>query len=231
MSARQREEERKLENAIASLKAQIRREGKRRRPGEQSLAALKARLENAWRDYRGFERNLYSLNPRLRTLRVESDPMKIDDAAALIDQRTALLEFVVTESRAYLFALTKEPASKSVPARRPARGDRFINTLRAYALDADRARLSDRASAFRQAIERREDLDRQSRELFDLLLKPAGEQLAGKTKILIVPDGPLWQLPFHALRLESGRYIDRRSGRLLRAFDSGSYGSGKSRGA
>src|SRR5262249_1062697 len=44
-------------------------------------------------------------------------------------------------------------------------------------------------------------------ELRDLLLKPCGAQLQGKSKLAIVPDGVLWSLPFQALPRSPNRYL------------------------
>ena len=38
-----------------------------------------------------------------------------------------------------------------------------------------------------------------SRELYDLLIKPALEQLKDKSTVCVVPEGVLWDLPFRAL--------------------------------
>ena len=44
-------------------------------------------------------------------------------------------------------------------------------------------------------------------QLYDLLLKPARAQLAGKTNLIIVPDQALWLLPFQALQPTAERYL------------------------
>src|SRR5262245_44705257 len=46
-----------------------------------------------------------------------------------------------------------------------------------------------------------------ARELYDLLLKPAAAQLEGRTSLVIVPDGALWELPFQALQSDQNRYL------------------------
>jgi CHAT domain-containing protein len=38
-----------------------------------------------------------------------------------------------------------------------------------------------------------------ARRLYDQLIKPAEKHLLGVTKLIMVPDGPLWDLPFQAL--------------------------------
>jgi CHAT domain-containing protein len=43
--------------------------------------------------------------------------------------------------------------------------------------------------------------------LYDLLLKPAATQLAGKSSLIIVPDDVLWELPFQALQSAQNRFL------------------------
>ena len=45
------------------------------------------------------------------------------------------------------------------------------------------------------------------RELYHLLIGPVAGELAGKTKLLIVPDGPLGFLPFETFITDSGKYL------------------------
>jgi hypothetical protein len=45
------------------------------------------------------------------------------------------------------------------------------------------------------------------RALYDLLLGPAADRLAGRTTLVIVPDDALWTLPFEALMPADGRYL------------------------
>src|SRR5262249_50686565 len=44
-------------------------------------------------------------------------------------------------------------------------------------------------------------------KLYDLLLKPAQGLLRGKSRLVIAPDGALWELPFNALVTEDDRYV------------------------
>jgi CHAT domain-containing protein len=62
--------------------------------------------------------------------------------------------------------------------------------------------------AFYDKISRRDlNVDEPARKLYDLLLKPAAERLTGRTTLIIVPDGPLWELPFNALKSPSNRFL------------------------
>jgi CHAT domain-containing protein len=55
--------------------------------------------------------------------------------------------------------------------------------------------------------ERRPGFGPSSRELYDLLIKPAEPQIRNKTTLCIIPDGPLWELPFQALQPREDRYL------------------------
>lgn len=46
-----------------------------------------------------------------------------------------------------------------------------------------------------------------SRKLYDLFLKAAESELAGKKTICLIPDGSLWRLPFQALVAGDGKYV------------------------
>jgi CHAT domain-containing protein len=46
-----------------------------------------------------------------------------------------------------------------------------------------------------------------ARRLYDVVLGPMRSALTGKTSLVVVPDGFLWNLPFQALRDAAGRYL------------------------
>jgi CHAT domain-containing protein/tetratricopeptide (TPR) repeat protein len=222
MSAAERDRERRLENNIISLKAQINNEKRRKLPDEKRLALLDSQLEHAQADYKTFEAKLYATHPQLKSLRGKSEPLKAEEAASLIaDAQTALIDFIVTEGRTYLFALSREQAQSaeiektSAPERRSGAAISPIfrlrqpaPALRVYAVELKRKELADRVASFRKVIESRdESVAQQARELHDLLLKPASEQIGGKLRWAIAPDRALWQLPFQALQSSGNRYI------------------------
>ena len=55
--------------------------------------------------------------------------------------------------------------------------------------------------------ERRPGFGPLSRELYDLLIKPAESQFQDKTTLCIIPDGPLWELSFQALQPREDHYL------------------------
>src|SRR5262249_42216666 len=201
MSPREREQERKFLTDIATLNTQIQRELERRNPNRNRFDELRARLQKTQKDYSVFRDRLFALRPQLKTLRGEGKPINAAQAAALlIDAGTALLEFVETDESSYLFAFTKNRATT-----KPAKP---VSPLKIYVLGPCRAELYALVSKFQEAIATRSaEAQAQARELYDLLLKPAQEQLATQKHLIIAPDAVLWNLPFQALRTEEDHYL------------------------
>ena len=128
------------------------------------------------------------LIPDLRVQRGEAQPLKLEEASALLpDAASVLLEYVVTDDQTYLFAITKTAG--------PARAEVHV-----YPLPIKRDELARQTEAFRQQLAGRDlGFRAAALKLYALLLKPAQSQLRGKTNLIIVPDDKLWDLPFQAL--------------------------------
>lgn len=224
MTPVEEEQERHLSGELVSLNAQLNRERQRPRPDEKLIAELGARQRRAQLEYTAYKTKLYAAHPALKVFRAEMKPLKLDQAKALIAATgSALVQFVVTEQRAYLFVLTREAgrqggagagrraaeeqgknASSPPPQKTPAAQP----TLKVYGLDIRRGDLAERVRSFRASlINRDEAFEKPARELYDLLLKPAQEQLAGQKALVIVPDAALWDLPFQALQPAENHYL------------------------
>ncbi len=200
MAPREREQERKFLTDIATLNTRIYRERERKSPNNARIDDLTEKLRKAQKDYAAFRDRLFARRPHLKTLRGEGIPLDAAQAAALLtDAETALLDFVETDESVYLFAFTKNQGRRS---RQP------VSPLKIYILSANRADLYARVELYREAIAARSaDEPAVARELYDLLLKPAQEQLAGRKHLVLAPDAVSWNLPFQALRTEEGRFL------------------------
>ncbi len=98
MTAQEQEQERKLNGQLVSLNTQISRETGRPQPDQSRLTELKAQLQKARLDFEAFQTNLYAIHPELRAQRGEAQPLRPEEAVALLpDAESALLEYVVTE--------------------------------------------------------------------------------------------------------------------------------------
>jgi CHAT domain-containing protein len=159
------------------------------------VAELKKKIEDARLEFESFEMGLYVAHPELKAKRGEAPVVKADELAGLLDPATALLEYVVANDQTYLFAITRPKAA--------AHAD-----VRLYKLPIGRADLAKQAEQFREQLGRRDLGFRASAAgLYELLLKPAQEQLKGKTQLIIAPDDKLWDLPFQAMLTRPNRFL------------------------
>jgi tetratricopeptide (TPR) repeat protein len=205
MTPRERQQERKFLTDIAAINTRAQRESERQKPNKVRIDDLNEKLRKAQRDYAVFRDRLLARRPQLKIMRGEGKPLDAARAAALAtDPETALLDFVETDEAVYLFAFTKAGAKTAGRAR----SRQAVSPLKIYVLGVDRGELYARVSRFQDAIaSRSDDAPAQARELYDLVLKPAQEQIASQKHLVIAPDAVLWNLPFQALRTEDDRYL------------------------
>jgi CHAT domain-containing protein len=198
LTAQEQEQERQLTGRLVSLNSQIQRESRRAQPEQSRLANLKARLHTARLDYEALQNRLYAAHPELKVKRGEAPPLKLDEAASLLpDARSALLEYVVTEEKTYLFVLTRSGDGRQAKA-----------LVQVFPLNVSAKELAGRAANFRRQLAGRDLLYRKTAvELYELLLGPARDLLKGKRLLTIVPDGMLWEMPFQALQPTPGRHL------------------------
>ena len=201
MTTREREQERKFLTDVAAFNTKIQREWERQNPNKVRLSDLTENLRKAQKDYAAFRDRLFARRPQLKTLRGEGKRIDAARAAALLtDSETALLDFVETDESVYLFAFTKTGGL--------ARSRQPVSPLKIYILGVDRGEFNARVTRFQEAIANRsDDAQAQARELYDLLLKPAQEQITARKHLVIAPDAISWSLPFQALQTEDGRYL------------------------
>jgi CHAT domain-containing protein len=155
------------------------------RPSQSETARrLEAALSEAQRESRLIGEEI----SRVKRQAFEIPDQHLVDLAgiqSLLDSRTALLEYAVGEETTFLFVVTaKELTSFDLGVTSVRLGtllDEMQPTLR-----SDGRRLY--ATYLRTAS-----------SLYDSLIAPAEKALAGKPRLLIVPDGPLHMLSFEAL--------------------------------
>ena len=198
ISLEEQEKERISNAELTSLNAQIYDERQRPKPDLNRLAELEPLREKARMAHEAFLTSLYVKHPELRVQRGEAMPITAAEAAALIpDHSTAIVEFVVADDKSYLIVLTRDRKQSGSPLK-----------ITLYSLKITSNQLSERVNEFRRMMAER-DLSYQdtARQLYDLLLKPAEEQLRGKKTLCIVPDRALWELPFQALQPRTGVHL------------------------
>ena len=197
MTADEIKQERALVAPMVALNTQLARLRQQERPDGARLAELDAQLAQARLAYESFQTNLYAAHPQLQAERGQTPPLTLTEAAALVpDATTALLEYVVADEEVYLFVVTRGARSQSAPE------------LQVYPLGVQGPELAQRAETFRRRVAERDLTVKQpAAQLYNLLIKPAERQLQGASKLCIVPDGPLWELPFQALHAGARGYL------------------------
>ena len=196
MTAQEQEQERRLRSELVSLNSQVSRERLRPQPDQKGSADLNARLQKARLEYESFQTDLYSAHPELRMRRGEAKTLTLEEAGELLTAgQDALLEYVVTNDKTYLFVMT-------------ANGSASPPKLKSYTLPISRNDLAENVKAFRQQLARRDLTFRATaRKLYDLLISPVHSDLQGKRTFVFVPDGVLWELPFQTLTDANGHYL------------------------
>jgi CHAT domain-containing protein len=185
-----------LNATITALSSQQRKEISLPQPDKSRLAFINTQLQKARLEYEAYETRIYAAHPDLRASRGGSEPLSLNEAGALInDSQTALLEYVVTQNRTYLFVLTKPNSTDPV-------------RLKVYPIEVSARELATRVADFRQRLAGNSaDFKEPARSLYDLLLQPAQTELDGREAIYIVPSEGLWELPFQALLSKLNKYV------------------------
>ena len=198
MTADEKDREQQIQAELVSLNRQVEQENAQKPSDTTHLEELKRRRDSARLQYNDFLNSLYVVHPELRTQRGQTQPITVEEAARLLpDSKTAFLEFVTCQEKTYLFVLTRTGAE-----------NQGSPLLKVYTIQIKRRELGQQAEAFRKELGQRDlTFRRVSHELFDLLLRPAQPQLAGRNALIIVPDGPLWNLPFQAVLQDNSRYL------------------------
>ena len=193
----EKSEERRLYSEMISLNSQIRVERMRHQIDNARIKELETRLQKVRNDYEAFQTALYAKHPGLKTKRGLFSTFEMKDALALMpDNRTALLEYVVTDEQTILFVLTRSST------------ERASIDVKVFPIRINRGELSGLVQEFRKLLAVNHPGFRKPGErLYDLLLKPAEQALQGKATLCIVPDGFLWELPFQALQTGSDKYL------------------------
>src|SRR5262249_18250458 len=140
MTAQEQEQEQRWHNQLVSLNSQISRENLRQQPDSARLDDLKAQLQKARLEYKAFQTTLYAAHPELKSQRGESAPLTLEQTRDLLpDTQSALLEYVVSDEKTYLFAMTSNAAGTALD-------------LKVYPLEIKGKELGERAAKFRETL-------------------------------------------------------------------------------
>jgi len=197
LSEKERSEERSLYSEMVSFNTKIRAERLRHQPDDQRIKELETSLEKARTAYEALQASLYSAHPELKAKRGLFPSFEIEAADALIpDDRSAILEYVVSDEQVFLSILTRNSREQTGIE------------INVYPIKIERSELSGLVEDFRKYLAVNHPGFRQLGErLYDLLIKPAVHRLRGKSSLSIIPDSVLWNLPFQALHSDENKYL------------------------
>jgi CHAT domain-containing protein/tetratricopeptide (TPR) repeat protein len=191
----EREEQERLNTAITDANNEILNMQANRIPASSRIDGLAKRRDSARTRYAAFNDLMWSTHRELNSQHLTGRSLNGDNLRNLIqDESTALLEYVMTADRTWLFVLTRNTGTRP--------------QLKFYQIQIRRADLVSAVERLHRLMEdRRPDYDLVARQLYDALVEPAASELHEKTTLCIVPDGLLWEVPFQALRTKTGRFL------------------------
>ncbi len=178
----ERTQERHLREKADYLNARMVKEGVENEVGaKKRFAQLKIELAEVERDLARLTETLYARHPLLAQKRIAST-VTASEFAALLPSDTALLEYAaVSETELHLFVLTSRGTSHVL-------------------IPISRLALTKTAAQFRAlCADPRKPYRNKAADLYARLIYPAETLLKGKKRLLICPDGALWDVPFSAL--------------------------------
>jgi CHAT domain-containing protein/Flp pilus assembly protein TadD len=179
----ERQAERRLQNRMAACNIQI--------SNQPEDAHLKSERDRARRELEALQSDLYAAHPEIAFQRGESQPMSASEITQLAaDTGAVILDYFVTPRNAYVFVIRRGVSTRVV------------------SLGAVQSVLSAKAAEFHRQLAAHDlNYAASAQELYRLLLAPVARDLAGRQSAVILPDGPLWDVAFHALQPSPGHFL------------------------
>ena len=157
---------------------------------EARVAALLRKRDERRLAYEDAQAQLYAAHPELRVNRADVPAIRAPEAQQLLSGPSeAIVEFVAGPTRTDAFVIS-------------------ATGLHVFALTAGTLEIGRLVQQFRVQLGNRDlRAGESARRLHQMILGPLRSAIAGKTSLIIVPDGVLWNLPFQALQGGDGRYL------------------------
>jgi CHAT domain-containing protein len=199
LTGAERRTEQELDGTLTALSLQLTTLQAHAGADPKQLEALRQQLDQARAAYADYERRLYFAHPELQTLRAQFAPVTLTQLNQTLfarEPKLCLLSYLVGFQETLLFVVTRGRDPHGPATVTPHRLVLELEELRQEVEDFRRW-CQKPGAAFRY----------DTQQLYRWLLAPAAQELAGATHLVLVPDGLLHVLPFHALRDPQGRYL------------------------
>jgi len=181
------EEERVLNGELVWAQKQIEALSIEERPDPDRLDEMRDKVESLLAEKVALWKRIREEEPRYAELRSPS-PASISDIQRLLAPSAALLQFALHDEESYLFVVTQEDVGLFVLSDGRDRIKQLCYRMRRSA-KRHRAGIGEYAAT--------------TRPLYEALLAPASTMLERKNEWIVVPDGPLYSVPFEALPISS----------------------------
>lgn len=189
----EREHEQEMTNAILDASDLVDAERANAAPDRARLTTFEAQLASARAARDAYITNLFAQRPDLRLSSGRTSPVTPAQLAGVLTPGTAVISFVLEDHTSWVYVATAGPGGPVVTAHALLKGnDELLSTTAKFV-----EQVSSRDLAFSPT----------ARASYDLLFGPAEARLRGITHLIIIPDGPLWRLPFQALMTPRGTFM------------------------
>jgi len=173
-----------LDRAVSAAQVELARLSEAANSTPAEIEAAKEAVETARNDLATEESRLHALYPA--SIAAGTQPLGFHRAAHELPPDTALFQYATGVDRGFLFVLTNAGAGRDA---------------KAYQVVNEDETITDELAAFREACANpRRRYKSQGAALYDRLVRPALAELPeGIHRLIIIPDGPLYDCPFQAL--------------------------------
>ena len=193
LTDKQRTQERQVIQNLMVASSELDDEAHKPRPSQARLTELERGLARARIARDAFLGELYATRPDLQLARGNTPELTPERLARLIDTNVAIVSFVLDTTQAWAYAVTQGANGPEIHA---------------YLLPLSTPDVMALVERYAKQIATRDlAFSANSRALYDALLGPIDSTLVGKRQVVIVPDGPLWQLPFQALETPRRKFL------------------------
>lgn len=195
LTTEQKQRERDLTQAVLSVSVEIDSLQGRRKFDPAELAVLEAKLSRARLERDVFTTELYKTAPDFRIARGDAPVITRDQLNALVKPGTAFISLVLDNTEVWAYVVTRTNGAVTVNAR---------------LVPMSTPDLVKKAGEFAKQVATRDlGFSTNARALYDLLFVATKIEplLNGKSQIVIIPDGPLWHMPFQALQTPRDTFL------------------------
>lgn len=193
MTSEERAEEARLRKDADAINAEMVKEGAQNELGaKKRYAALKAKLAEAENKLTTFKTDLYARRPDLAAKRVDRF-VTAAELARKLPADAALIEYVAGR-RPMVFVVANRNGKAVVTGRR---------------LNLKEVELAKTTGDFQAALsDPKKPFLSQAKQLYGKLIGPVASDILDRKRLVICPDGPLWDVSFGAL--SDGKFLAER---------------------